>query len=119
MKRSIVKVQTGAKAMTGKKKAKATGARAGDFVEIRNRDATLRIEKATGFIRGCTWTRTGTDLFQQTRDGIPGYLGGLRVYDEQDHVMYSDLESPPWFATCGNGARRFRSRSGSRGRPSR
>jgi hypothetical protein len=94
MKRSIVKVLTGATAMAGKRKAKATGARAGDYVEIRNRDATLRIEKATGFIRGCTWNGTGTDLFQQTRDGIPGYLGGLRIYDERDDRWYDDARTP-------------------------
>jgi hypothetical protein len=80
--------------MTGKKKAKATGAWAGDFVEIRNRDATLRIEKATGLIRGCIWRKTGVDLFRQTRGGIPGYIGGLRIYDELDDRWYDDWRTP-------------------------
>ena len=62
--------------------------------QISNRDATIDIEKATGFIRGCTWKRNGVDLFKQLRGGIPGYTGGLRIYDERDDRWYDDLRTP-------------------------
>jgi hypothetical protein len=60
---------------------------------LENTAARIAVEKTTGLIRGCTWRQNGVDLFQQVRGGIPGYIGGLRVYDEHDRVMYSDLDS--------------------------
>jgi hypothetical protein len=61
---------------------------------LKNADAMLAVEKATGLIRGCTWRRTGLDLFRQTRGGIPGYIGGLRIYDERDDRWYDDWRTP-------------------------
>ena len=75
-------------------KTKQRTTRAGATLwQIANDAATITVEKTTGFIRGCTWRQNGVDLFQQARGGIPGYIGGIRVYDEHDRVMYSDLES--------------------------
>jgi hypothetical protein len=62
--------------------------------KISNASATIAIEKSTGFIRSCVWKRNGVDLFQQLRGGIPGYIGGLRIYDEHDDVWYDDLRTP-------------------------
>jgi hypothetical protein len=61
---------------------------------LKGADATVAVEKATGFIRGCTWRKTGVDLFQQNRGGIPGYIGGLRIYDERDDRWYDDWRTP-------------------------
>lgn len=61
---------------------------------ISNRDASIHVEKTTGLIRGCVWKRTGTDLFKQTCGGIPGYIGGIRIYDEHDDRWYDDWRTP-------------------------
>lgn len=60
---------------------------------LQNRDVELDIEKSTGWIRGLRWRRgKGVDLFEQTRAGIPGYIGGLTVHDERDDVWYRDMD---------------------------
>lgn len=61
---------------------------------LENETIRLAIAAATGLIHGCTWKRTGTDLFQQLRGGIPGYIGGLRIYDEHDEQWYEDGRTP-------------------------
>lgn len=61
---------------------------------IENRDATLTVEKKTGFIRGLLFRKAKLDLFQQNTGGIPGFIGHLTIYDEQDEVWYDDLRSP-------------------------
>lgn len=61
---------------------------------LSNKVASVDIEKKTGFIRGCRWRGTDIDLFEQVRGGIPGYIGGLRIYDERDRKWYSDYETP-------------------------
>ena len=58
---------------------------------IENPQAKLAIEKKTGFIRSMLFKKTKVDLFAQCRGGIPGYIGGIRIYDELDRVWYSDL----------------------------
>jgi hypothetical protein len=62
---------------------------------LENTQGRIAVEKTTGLIRGCTWRQNDVDLFQQVRNGIPGYIGGIRVYDEHDRVMYSDLDAKP------------------------
>jgi hypothetical protein len=62
---------------------------------LENTQGRIAVEKTTGLIRGCTWRQNDMDLFQQVRNGIPGYIGGIRVYDEHDRVMYSDLDAKP------------------------
>ncbi|MFH1706921.1 MAG: hypothetical protein ABIF71_03265 [Planctomycetota bacterium] len=61
---------------------------------LQNATARITIEKKTGWIRGAEWKAKKLDLFKQVRGGIPGYIGGLRVYDEHDRAWYSDYETP-------------------------
>ena len=57
---------------------------------IENSKATIGIESATGLIKSLVFKKTGTDLFQQLNQGIPGYIGGIEVYDELAGTVYSD-----------------------------
>lgn len=59
----------------------------------------IDVEQPTGLVRGCTWRGAGIDLFRQLRGGIPGYIGGLRIYDEHDERWYDDRRD--MFATTG------------------
>ena len=61
---------------------------------LENQSAAVDIERDTGLIRSMIWKKKGLDLFAQVRGGIPGYAGGLRIYDEHDRRWYSDLETP-------------------------
>jgi len=61
---------------------------------LENGEVRMEIEKAGGWISSLVWKNTGLDLFRQLKDGIPGYRGGIAVYDEHDRVFYSDLETP-------------------------
>ena len=61
---------------------------------LENRDVWMDVERKTGFIRSLYWKRAKLDLFAQTRGGIPGYIGGLRIYDEHDDKWYDDLRTP-------------------------
>ncbi|KKM19790.1 hypothetical protein LCGC14_1652070, partial [marine sediment metagenome] len=58
---------------------------------IANRDVSIAVEKKTGFIRSLLFKKAKVDLFAQLRGGIPGYVGGIRVYDELDGQWYSDM----------------------------
>ncbi len=58
---------------------------------LENGDVSLAVEKATGWIRSMAFKPSGVDLFQIKRQNIPGYLGFLRVYDQEDGRWYSDL----------------------------
>ena len=62
-----------------------------DVWTIGNRDASISIEKNTGWIRSMVFKRKKVDLFDQTRLGIPGYIGGVRIFDELDRTWYSDM----------------------------
>lgn len=64
-----------------------------DVFTLANDVGAFEVDKETGWIRSCRWLEGDIDLFRQTRGGIPGYIGGIRVYDEHDRVWYSDLES--------------------------
>ncbi len=75
------------------KKLIFTQTAAGATWRIENRHAFIEIERRTGLIRSAVWKATGLDLFQQVRGGIPGYIGGLRIYDEHDRRWYSDFDA--------------------------
>jgi hypothetical protein len=59
--------------------------------KIENDDVAIAIEQDTGFIRSMLFKEKNVDLFQQVRQNLPGYIGGLRIYDERDEKWYSDL----------------------------
>ncbi len=59
--------------------------------KIENKDVSLDIEKDTGHIRSLLFKAKNVDLFKQVRQNLPGYIGGLRIYDERDERWYSDL----------------------------
>lgn len=61
---------------------------------LQNRDVSIDVEKKTGFIRSLLFRKKKVDLFQQLRGGIPGYIGGIRIYDELEKRWYSDMETP-------------------------
>ncbi len=61
---------------------------------LENADVRIDVERPTGFIRSLVFKRAGQDLFEQIRGGIPGYLGGLRIYDERDERWYDDWRTP-------------------------
>ena len=61
---------------------------------LENSDVRLGIETATGFIRSLVFKKQKVDLFAQLRQGIPGYIGGLRIFDERDAKWYEDLKTP-------------------------
>jgi hypothetical protein len=61
---------------------------------LANRDVSIAVEQKTGWIRSLYFQARKVDLFQQLRQGIPGYVGGLRIYDELDERWYSDLNDP-------------------------
>ena len=58
---------------------------------IENPQVAIKVERKTGLIRSLVFKRKKIDLFEQLRGGIPGYAGGLRIYDERDRRWYSDL----------------------------
>ena len=58
-----------------------------------NAAVRMDIEQDTGFIRSLLFKQKNVDLFQQLRAGIPGYIGGLRIFDERDEVWYEDLRT--------------------------
>ncbi len=60
---------------------------------LENKEVAIGIEKTTGFIRSMFFKKSKVDLFQQVRGGIPGYVGGIRIYDERDRRWYSDLST--------------------------
>lgn len=66
------------------------------LLTIRNADATIQVEQATGFIRSLAWNANGVDLFQQMHKSnkYPATVGGLRIYDELDERWYSDVNDP-------------------------
>jgi hypothetical protein len=68
--------------------------RKSDVWVLENADMEIGIEKKTGWIRSATWKNTGIDLFKQVRGGIPGYIGGIRIFDEHDRAWYSDYDTP-------------------------
>ncbi|GEM_PF-1383634 len=69
-------------------------AKKSDLWILENGDVQVGVQKSTGWIRSLTWKNTSIDLFKQVRGGIPGYLGGIRVFDEHDRAWYSDLDTP-------------------------
>ncbi len=62
-----------------------------EHLEIENKEVSIAVEKKTGWIRTLFFKEKKIDLFQQLRQGIPGYVGGLRVYDEREEKWYNDL----------------------------
>ena len=58
-----------------------------DLWTLENADVAIGVQKSTGWIRSATWKNTGIDLFKQVRGGIPGYIGGIRVFDEHDRAL--------------------------------
>jgi len=66
---------------------------ASDVWTIENRAVSIGVEKKTGFIRSLFFKKQKVDLFDQVCGGIPGYVGGLRIYDELDRTWYTDLSS--------------------------
>ena len=61
---------------------------------LSNNDVSIVIERDTGFMRSMLWKKKNVDLFAQVRQNLPGYIGGLRIYDEKDEKWYSDLNDP-------------------------
>ncbi|MFH1024799.1 MAG: hypothetical protein V1809_15570 [Planctomycetota bacterium] len=61
---------------------------------LENPDVAIHVEKKTGWIRSLYFRKKKVDLFQQTRQGIPGYVGGLRVYDEREERWFNDTNDP-------------------------
>ncbi|KPK86084.1 MAG: hypothetical protein AMJ81_02070 [Phycisphaerae bacterium SM23_33] len=61
---------------------------------LENGEVRMDVERKTGFIRSLQFKKAGLDLFAQVRGGIPGYVGGLRIYDERDDRWYDDLRTP-------------------------
>ena len=62
-----------------------------DLLTLENKTCAVGIDRKTGWIRSLRWKAKEVDLFRQVRGGIPGYIGGLRVYDEHDRRWYSDF----------------------------
>ena len=58
---------------------------------IENKDVSIGVDQKTGFIRSLVFKKKKLDLFQELRQGIPGYAGALRIYDELDERWYSSL----------------------------
>ena len=65
----------------------------GELRSISNPAGKLSVETKTGFIRSLSWNGKNTDLFKQLRQNIPGYIGGIRIYDELEKKWYSDHTS--------------------------
>jgi hypothetical protein len=63
-------------------------------LHLDNADVAIAVERETGWIRSLLFKEKQIDLFKQTRGGIPGYIGGLRIYDEREEQWFSDLETP-------------------------
>ena len=61
---------------------------------LENDDGYVDVERKTGFIRSMVFRKSGVDLFAQTRGGIPGYIGALRIYDELEDRWYDDRKDP-------------------------
>lgn len=68
--------------------------RAQEMAWLQSSRVRVGVEKARGTIRHAIWGRRRVDVFQQLRGGIPGYVGGLRIFDERDRRWYSDMENP-------------------------
>ncbi|GMV83448.1 MAG: hypothetical protein AMXMBFR7_46320 [Planctomycetota bacterium] len=64
---------------------------------LQNKFAEVLVERATGRLRGLSVKRgkKKVDLFQQLRGKIPGYIGGLRIFDELERKHYDDFHSDP------------------------
>lgn len=62
--------------------------------QLENADVAIAVERKTGWIRSLLFKQKQVDLFKLTRGGIPGYVGGLRVYDELEERWFSDLDTP-------------------------
>lgn len=64
---------------------------------VGNAFGDMLIEQDTGRFRGMAVRgKNGrVDLFEQVRGQIPGYVGGLRIYDELDRRWYNDFNSEP------------------------
>ena len=58
---------------------------------LENNDVSITVEQQTGFMRALRFKQKNVDLFAQVRQNLPGYIGGLRIYDERDEVWFSDL----------------------------
>ena len=58
---------------------------------LQNKDVSLAVEKASGFIRSLYFKARKLDMFQIKRMHTPGFLGYVRVYDELEGKWYSDL----------------------------
>ncbi|MEI6165857.1 MAG: hypothetical protein WCS52_01550 [bacterium] len=71
-----------------------------ESLTLENRDVSLAVEKRTGWIRSLNFKGKNIDLFQQLRQGIPGYIGGLRIYDEYDEKWFDDLNDPFTVTGC-------------------
>jgi hypothetical protein len=61
---------------------------------LENRDVSIAVERKTGWIRSLVFKAKQVDLFQQLRQGIPGYIGGLKIYDEREEKWFNDLNDP-------------------------
>jgi len=67
---------------------------------LENHAVSLAVEKKTGWIRTLFFKEKKVDLFQQLRQGIPGYVGGLKVYDEYEEKWFNDLNDPFTVTAC-------------------
>src|SRR4051812_37684379 len=59
---------------------------------LANPDVAIGIEQDTGWIRSLRFKERDVDLFRQVRQNQPGWIGGLRVFDEREQRWFSDLE---------------------------
>ena len=66
----------------------------GNIWQLENDDVRMSIEQQTGLIRSLYFKRIQRDLFTDFRANIPGYIAGLRIYDERDNRWYDDLQTP-------------------------
>jgi len=66
----------------------------GNLCHLEDTTVKVGIDRRTGIMRSVVFKARQADLFRQLRGGIPGYAGGLRIFDEYDRKWYSDLDTP-------------------------
>jgi hypothetical protein len=67
---------------------------------LENRAVSIAVEKKTGWIRSLYFKEKKIDLFKQLRQNIPGYIGGLRIYDEFEEKWFNDLNDAFTVTDC-------------------
>ncbi|MFH1824867.1 MAG: hypothetical protein ABH873_06540 [Candidatus Firestonebacteria bacterium] len=60
------------------------------MINIENKAGSFSLDEKTGLIKSLMWKGKNIDLFKQLRQGIKGYIGGIRIFDELDRKWFSD-----------------------------